>query len=289
MVGRCGYFLFMCLVYLFWLLPFFVLYRVSDALYLLIYYIVRYRRSVVRTNLVYAFPDKSLTDITVIEKRFYRHLCDLMVEALKGFTLAQDKLIKRWRVVNPELLDAYAENKQQVVVVGAHYSNWEWGCVMSQQLKMPGLTFYKPLHARKMNDFVLRARSRHHVELVPSKKIMRALLRNRGRVCSFSLVADQCPRGEQRRYRSVFLNRETDFIAGPEQIAKSLEAPLVYAAIQRIKRGYYELSFRLISERVGADDPDGDVTKRAACALEQQILDDPSQWLWSHRRWPLKY
>lgn len=270
-------------VNLFRLIPFPLLYRLSDGLFYILYYVARVRRSVVRQNLQYAFPHHPPKKIIAIEKKAYRNFCDIILETIKGYTLSPNAMKKRYAIKIPDVSEAYYAEKRSVIAFAGHYANWEWGISIQQHVKHKAYYVYKQLHNRVVDAYIRKRREAYGATLVHKGEMARTLLKNRRRPSLYVLVADQRPSGDQETRNITFFGRTTPCFAGPELMAKTFNYPVVYCKIQRIKRGYYQTEAIMISENP-RDTADGEITQKTMALLEAQILEAPEQWMWMHRR-----
>jgi len=267
--------------------PFFMLYILSDLARLVICNLLKYRYKVIESNLKRAFPNKPQSDINQIIRLNYRNLADNLTESLKTFTLSKKAIVKRHKILNPELLDQYLNNNQSVIGVTAHYNNWEWGSVSAGiQTPYRYIAFYKPIKNKIINKAILKSRSRCGTQLVSIYKTSKTFEKNKNNPCVYLMAADQSPSGKQLKhaYWLDFLGIKTAFLHGVEKHAKANNLPIVYIDIQRVKRGYYTVELSKL-----CDDPavleDGEITKRYVKKLEEIIVAKPENWLWSHKRW----
>jgi KDO2-lipid IV(A) lauroyltransferase len=270
------------------LLPLKVLYILSDIFYYLNYYILRYRKKTVFTNLRSSFPEKSGEEIEKIAKKFYRHLGDLFVESLKILHLPDRELQRRIRLKNPEILESLYSRHTLVLVAMGHYNNWEWISMMTR----PGfkiISIYKPLHNQNIDRFMLKLRTKRGSVLVPTTQTLRFLSSwnepvNRAFFC---FIADQSPLKKDFHYWTKFLNQSTPIFVGIEKIAVKMNLPVCYFSLQKIKRGYYELEIIPTTETPANTKP-FEITETHVRLLEKDIRRHPEYWLWSHRRWKRK-
>lgn len=270
------------------ILPFVLLYGFSSVMGFLISRIFRYRRTVVMDNISQSsIPKMDTIDLNRLVNSMYQNMTDVLIEGIKGFTLPTKTLLKRHKVINPEILDPYFENNQSVIGVLGHYNNWEWGSLSAaKQLKHNIIAFYKPLKNKKIDRFAIKTRAKYGTTLAAINQTARVFYQNADHKTLFLLVADQSPSNIKRSYWLNFLGRDTAFIHGPELYAKKFNLPVFFIDIQRIKRGYYEVEFTLITDNP-LDLKNGEITRRYAKKLEEQILKHPENWLWTHRRWKL--
>ena len=281
-------FLVKLLVRLYKYYPFRMVYLCSDFLFIYIYYIIRYRRSVVLANLKNSFPHKSNEKIASISQAYYHYLCDLLVEGIKGLTLTKTSLQKRFVYKNPEIFDQYFENNQSVILLGSHYGNWEWGSLtfpLVVRHKVVGI--YKPIKNIAIEKYLNSLRKKWGLHLTSMRNTGRAVIENKNQPTIFVLIADQTPSDKKNAHWVDFLNQDTPFLQGADKLARHTGYPVFYFKIKKIKRGYYEVWFEKISL-----DPkqlkEGEVTQLFASRLEKMIENAPPYWLWSHRRWKRK-
>ncbi len=276
------------LLYLISLLPFWLLYMLSDCFYVLLYYIIKYRRQVVYENLLRAFPEKTEDERRVIEKQYFRHLGDLVVENVKMLTISKKDVLKRVLVPNPELItDIFAGGKSVIGALG-HYGNWELnGLRFSLLFKERRIIVYKPLSDKYFDKAFINMRARFGVTLVAMKNTMRTLVKYRNERTVTVMVGDQTPSRSEISYFTEFLNQPTAVFLGVEKLAKLTDSAVVFCDIKRLKRGYYQCTFvPLFTEpKLTAE---YEITNAHVQYLEQVIRQEPQYWLWSHRRWKFK-
>jgi KDO2-lipid IV(A) lauroyltransferase len=270
-------------------LPMPMLHLKSRGFYYLVYYILGYRKKVVLENLRNSFPDKSDKEITAICKGFYKHFCDVIFETIKAFTISRSELDKRcyFTEESKKIFKEYSDAKQTVVVVIGHCSNWEW-IPLSYQINFEQklLGVYHPLSNKVFDEVILKMRSKFGGKIISMKEFYPFLIRNRNTNFSLGLNADQSPPPESA-YWTKFLNQDTAVFNGPSKIAKKFNYPMVYGNAIRVKRGVYEVEFKLVCENPQAFTED-QLTEMHLKCLETNILQQPESWLWSHRRWKHK-
>lgn len=269
-------------------LPFGVLYLISDFLYLVLYKIIGYRTKVVRSNLENSFPDKTSAEIRKLEAKFYSHLCDLVVESLKAFSISLDEAKERMKDRNIEVVNQYYKQGRQVVLVGGHYGNWElFAITIGATTEHKALALYTPLKNEFINEKITKSRSKYGLGMLSIKEIKSKLTEINSDLYAIIFGADQSPRKTQRAYWMKFLNQETGIQFGTEKFAKEFNAVVIFANIYKVKRGYYELQYDLITEQPNEEDF-GYISKTHTQMLEQVIQEQPEFWLWSHKRWKHK-
>lgn len=271
------------------LLPFWVLYRLSDCGFVLMYYIVRYRRGVVRQNLRSSFPDWSDSQLRTTERGFYRWFCDYFIEAVKLLSISDRQLRRRFKIEGiDEVERRFAQGRDCGAILG-HYCNWEWlSCVgiALPQDRVMGL-IYHPLRSRVFDRLFRDLRSSQPTSMcVPKAEILRRLvtLRKEGRRSLFGYIADQGPKWQNIHLWLDFLGHETPVFTGAERIMRRMDNAVFYVSMSRPRRGYYTCRFRLLSEHPGEEDEFA-VTRRFFEWLEDDIRREPRYYLWSHNRW----
>lgn len=279
------------LVYLVGMLPFGLLYLLSDINAFLLYHIIRYRRKVVRANLVNSFPDKDLSEIKKIEKRNYRNLCDLFAETCKLLVMKPEKLQKHVTFVNPELMEDLYDKGKSVFTVLPHSGNWEWyGKLMHTVSRHKASAIYKRVENEVFERLMKEIRESYGIEhehMIESRVAFRELLKRRDMLNSILIIADQSPRGVESDYWNTFLNQETCWFTGTEKMARKLDYSVVFVAMKRVKRGYYEVQFRMICEDAN-NTPENYIMEQYSQETERFVNENPDNWLWTHRRWKHK-
>jgi KDO2-lipid IV(A) lauroyltransferase len=269
------------------LLPYPILYFLSDITYLIIYKVIGYRKEVVFTNLKNSFPDKEKQELKKIMNDFYRHLCDVIMESLKGFTISEKQLRKRLIIKNPEFSNHFANKGQSIIFVGGHYNNWE---ICAQAFAMYSdhkcIGIYKPLSNPFLNDKIYTSRSKYGMSLV-SMKQTKKYFNNDEKAKAIVFGSDQNPSNPKRAHWVQFLNQDTAVLFGVEKYAKEYDWPVIYVSISKAKRGHYEVEYSLITDKPSKQ-PYGEITEDFTKRLEQDIINQPQYWLWSHKRWKHK-
>lgn len=269
-------------------LPISILHSLSDFLSYVIYRIVGYRKTVVLDNMRRSFPEKNETEIDALARQFYRHFCDVLVESVRLFTISERELMERVEVRNPELLQPYYQEGREVIIITAHRGNWEW-CVTALNQKIPhqAVSVYKKLSNELLEEELHRAREKFGTQMVRKKDFIHVIREVAPMTRAFVLAADQSPYGKQKVYWTSFLNQETPVMRGAEVYAKRYNCVVVMLDVERVKRGYYEISLQLVTETPQAM-ATNELTERYTHLLEQAIKKSPHNWLWSHRRWKRK-
>ncbi len=270
-------------------LPFTVLYWFSDFLYIICYHIIGYRKDVVRNNIKNSFPELSESDIITIEKKFYHHFTDFLVESAKSFTISKQEIIKRCSIVNPELPNTYYENGQSLMILCGHYNNWEYYAVgLQQQMKHKTLAAYHPLKNKFFDKALKKSRQRFGIKMLSMREIPRYFAeQNNSKPTMTIMVNDQSPLEPKKAYWNTFLNQDTGWMRGTEKIASKYNQSVLFGCIRKVKRGFYEVTFYPITDEPNKVN-DGYILDKHTQYLEMVISEHPEFWLWSHKRWKHK-
>ena len=285
---RVFYYVLFGLWYILSLLPMRVLYVVSDGLFYLIYYVVKYRRPLVRKNLSDSFPEKSGQEIIRIEKGFYSWFCDYIVETIKLFSMSERQIKRRMRFVGMEKVSEYVKQGRSCSLYLGHYCNWEW--VTSIPLSMDGDVLcgqiYHVLENPMFDKLFYRLRGRMGAVSIPMAETLRYIVRyrNEGKPVMIGFIADQTPFWNNIHYWTDFLNHDTPVLTGTERITRKADFVAFYLDLRRERRGYYVGEFKLLSD-APKELPEYELTERYWRALEATIRRQPHLWLWTHNRW----
>ncbi len=266
-------------------LPLPLIYRISDVLCFIIYRGVGYRKKVVRNNLNRSFPEKSIAEIIDIEKSFYLHLSDLIMESVKQFSIRRKEILRSCKVVNPELLIELGKKHKRIIVAAGHYGNWELTSValgMHPDFTVQGV--YTPLKNKYMDRKLLTSRERYGMRMLSRHDIKTFAEQEPAGPEVILFATDQTPSNVRRCYWMNFLGQETPIFFGTEKFAGEKGWPVVFGRIAKPRRGYYELSFELLDENPQSA-PYGEITQKHTLALEEEIREIPAFWLWTHKRW----
>jgi len=265
-------------------LPFWILYRISDGLFLIIYYLIGYRKKVVTTNLEKSFPEKTKAEIKKIRRNYYRYFCDLIVETLKTLTISPEGLRKRVAFEDTSLFEVYYADNQSVIVVMGHLGNWELaGARFALEPIHQLYVIYHPLKNAHFENLIVKARTRLGNGLYPMKIAFRGMVGNRKNTTATAFIADQTP-SPQNAHWMEFLNQDTPVFIGTEKLAKKLKYPIIYISVKRPKRGFYTIKGELLFAHP-EQTIDGEISEVHTRCLEKDIREQPEIWLWSHRRW----
>ncbi len=269
------------------LLPLGILYGISSFFYFIIYKIFKYRRKVVWNNLKNSFPGKSDQELQAIEKSFYKYLCDLIIETVKGYSMSRAQVKSRVVFKETQIYDELYNQKKSGIVVLGHQGNWEWVCKAAPLWVKNRLAIvYKPLSDKKFESFMMKTRSEFGAIQVPMSGVAKFILTQKEPFLLI-LLADQTPSDAKSSHWVRFLEQETAILPGPSKLSKKYNLPIIYHGIRKIKRGYYECTPKLIVEETNSLS-ELEITDIHVHELEQEIRLQPETWLWSHRRWKLK-
>ena len=273
-------------------MPWWVLYLHADVFYFIVYYLVGYRKRIVRQNLIECFPGKSDQERHVIEKKFYRHFADSFVETIKLLHVSDDEMRERMVFHNAEFIDETFDNGQSLVLYAAHYGNWEWITSVTLWFDSVGHNdavqgqVYHPLENEWFDRFFLRMRQRFNTVCISWKSILREMItrERNGTHLGIGFIADQHPLPNDQEHVLDFLHHPTAFLTGAEAIGRKLHCRAAYFDVRKVSRGHYECTLVPLSNDI-ANEPRGSITTRYARLLEQRIEQEPEWWLWTHKRW----
>jgi len=288
-MAAVGYYIFYSITWVITLLPLRVLYLFSDLIFPFAYYFPGYRKKVVEENLRNSFPEKTEKERKVIEMKFYRHFCDLIVEILKLVHMDNRQLAERIPLTNPEVLDRLYNEGRDVAVIYSHFGNWEWTRIFPTYTRLWNVPVYKPLQNKYFDSFMLSLRNKNSCDPTPMSHIIRKILKNKqeSRPSLYGLISDQTPARAEIRFRTDFLNQDTPVFLGAEKIAAKYDMAVVFMNIQKLRRGYYSMTTELLFEHT-AGLPEHFITETHVKRLEEIIREKPEYWLWTHRRWKYK-
>ncbi len=278
------YYIVFGILYFISLLPLPVLYFLSWILYVLTYHVAGYRKEIVFKNLSIAFPEKTEEQRKIIGKQFYRNFWDNWIEALKLLSIPERSIRSRITADLEVLEKVYASGRSCHILLG-HQFNWEWGnAIVTLQGSYTLLAAYSPLSNKIFDKLFLYLRSRFGAVLLPFNDMRRAMLPFRNKQFALALMADQSPPLPAKSYWLNFFNTPTAFLKGPEKGARLGKMPVVFVSLSKPRRGYYHLSTSLLTDNAG-ELKEGELTQKYVAALEDNIRQNPSLYLWSHNRW----
>lgn len=282
------YYLLYGLLYIFSLLPFPILYFISDGIYGLLYYIIGYRKQVVRANLQIAFPEKSVKERLRIEKDYYHNLVDSFIEIIKMLSISEKEFDRR-NTGDFTQLNQLAKMGKIIQCHSGHQFNWEWGSwIFSKKLNLPWVVVYMPIENKAIDKIFYKLRSRFGTVLVSAKNYRKDMLAVSRVPHIVALVADQKPGDPAFAHWLNFFNKPTPFISGPDKGAVKKNTGVGFVNFRKVKRGHYNYEIEIISE--GAREFEiHELTRRYRSFLEKCIRAQPANYLWSHKRWKFDY
>ena len=271
------------------LLPFKVMYLLSDLFYLILYYIIGYRKKVVRKNLKLAYPDKTEEERLDLEKKSYRHFVDIFFEMAKTFTVSKKELLKRYKFSNTELIDRLHKDGRSVIMMSSHYGNWEWVVGMPLSAKIDCYTSYTKIQNKNFEDLIKNSRSKFGMICLKSTEIIKGIVKNvkEQKQGLYLLVSDQSPQIQKNQYWTDFLNVKVPIFTGAEMISKKFDFAVVNMNTTKVKRGYYESEFELITDSP-KELTKNEITNAYLRITEEHIYKQPNFYLWSHKRFKHK-
>ncbi|MCM1452258.1 MAG: lysophospholipid acyltransferase family protein [Clostridium sp.] len=279
-------------------MPFWALYALSDVMFALAYYLVRYRRKVVNKNLRESFPEKSEKELRTIAHKFYRNFTDYLVETIKLLHISDEEMMRRMQFEGMETVDRLLGEGRSIAAYFSHCFNWEWAPSITLWSALPnyaltgeGTAFcqvYRPLRDEWFDALMLRVRGRFNPISLPKQRTLRELLtlRRDGIPSITGFMSDQKPSHGDPTYVTTFLHHPTAMITGTETVARRLGMAAVYWDMHKVSRGHYKITIRLIAENVADTEPMA-VTDEYTRLLQANIEREPALWLWSHKRWKI--
>ena len=268
------------------ILPFRLLYAVSDMLFVVLYYVVGYRKKTVEENLKLVFPEKSEAERKRITKQFFRHLCDMILEAIKSMNISVEDMKARFKFTNIEVIQDYEKRQKSIALMCAHYGSWEWIFILQAYTSHLTFAIYKKLNNIYFDKLIRKIRARYDSYLITTKDSIDILTDNKkkGLITINGFAADQSPKKEKAYHWNTFMGIEVPVHTGAEMLSKKLDMPVVFFSVKRIKRGFYETTFQTLAEHPN-DFKDYEITDQFLKLVEQQIHDEPQYYLWTHKRW----
>lgn len=281
-----AYILIYPILWLISILPFRILYLVSDGFYILLYYIIGYRKKVVTNNLNLVFPDKTEKEILLIRKKFYKHVCDMFLEMAKTMTISKKELKNRFKLLNPDAFKSLEALDKSIILMYGHYASWEWSIQLQNDISFKGLGVYKRLANKYFDKLVRNIRSKYNTELISTKETISTITENqqKGIKSITAFISDQSPRLTKDVYWSRFMGIETPCFTGAERLAKNLDLSIAYLKINKVKRGYYEAEIITLAENAN-DYENYKLTEMFLSEVEKQIHEAPEYYFWTHKRW----
>ncbi|MDO5608003.1 MAG: lysophospholipid acyltransferase family protein [Capnocytophaga sp.] len=272
------------IIWLISVLPFRLLYIFSDFVYFWLYTVFKYRVKVVRKNLNLAFPEKSDTEKKRIERKFYSHMCDMFLEMAKSYGMNENDMRQRMVFTNIDIFEKYETQNRNISILCGHYASYEWMLSLGYFLKRKSYALYTPLSNPYFDRLVQKIRMKHKGLLLSRYVAASEMKRHRdeGILTTYGFAADQSP-SSNRSYRRSFLGIRVPVFTGAERLGKQTNTVMIFANVQKVKRGYYETTFEVLSENPQSI-PDFQITDMFFERLEQIIRAKPEYYLWTHNR-----
>jgi len=249
--------------------------------------VIPYRRHVVEGNLTKSFPEWDAATRERVIRDYYRGFADVFVEVMHSLRLSSAELARRVTLKNSEAVREEFARGKPVIVLAAHQCNWEWLLLGLSQLGVPVDAAYKPLLDSWAEAQMRKLRAVFGARMIPATELLGDIIRQRGVPRTIAILADEEPKAPERKHWVKFLNRDSAFFIGPEEIARTTRCAAFFASLKRVARGHYEVEFMRIAA-AGEQLPSGEFTTRYARLVEEQIRAAPADWPWSHKRWKLK-
>lgn len=273
------------IIWLFSKLPMRILYVISDILFILIYYVFKYRKAVVLGNLTLAFPEKTLEEKELISKKFFKHFADLFMETLKAISISKKEILKRYQYKNPELVKNFLNDGRSIAFTRAHQANWEWSSNIPLILKCNAKGAYTSIGNSYFDKVVKDSRERFGFTCYESSKTVKAIYTDfKEQVQSiYLLIGDQSPQLCHTYYWKEFFGVKVPFHIGTESLAKKFNLVVINCATKKIKRGYYETEFQLITD-TPKEHKNYTIIDKYITLTEEIVKKQPECYLWSHKR-----
>ncbi len=266
-------------------MPHRLFYTFSDIAFFFVYHVFGYRRKVVQDNLNLVFPNKDKKEIAQIEKAFYKHLCDTFLEMVKSMNLSKKEVLKKYAVVNPELLRTI-EKERSIIILCAHYANWEWNVSINNYVKSKGYAVYQQINNTYFDAFVRKVRAKWNTTLITQQQTAKTVIQNhRNQIrATYGMVSDQSPQAHRAQYWTDFMGITVPIFNGGETLARKTGLAVVFLKVSKVKRGHYRAEFIPITLN-GKETEQNEITNAFLRLTEAQIKEKPEYYLWTHKRW----
>ena len=271
------------------MLPFRLLYLFSDFVYLIVYYLIGYRKKTVRENLALALPNLSEKERLAIEKKSFRHLCDMFLEMIKTMTISNKEISKRFVFTNMEVYKNLEAQEKSIAMMLAHYASYEWVISMNAYVNFSAFAIYKKIANPYFDKLVRNIRSRFKANLITTKETIPVIIKNNQNkeLSIYGFASDQSPRISSAYHWQKFMGVEVPVHTGAEMLSKKYDMNVIFLKVKKVKRGYYQASFEVLSDNA-KEVPNYEITDQFLKLVEQQILEAPEYYLWTHKRWKHK-
>ena len=267
-------------------LPFRVLYMLSDLLFFILYRFIGYRKKVVRANLQLVFPNWDISEIKRTEKAFYAHMCDMFLEMIKTMGIRNEAIVQRFTFTNLDVIRRFEDQGKSIMVIFPHYASWEWALALNAHVQSKGYGTYQPINNRYFDQMVRDIRAKFGLTLITTRETRSTVAQNteEGILSSYGIISDQSPMLSKTKYWGKFMGIEVPMHVGAEEMCKKHDLPAVYLKVKKVKRGFYQGSFIVLSDDPTSV-PDYEITDAFFRETEKSILEEPEYYFWTHRRW----
>lgn len=267
------------------ILPYRLFYFLSDCFFFLVYHLVGYRKKVVYDNLKLVFPKKTEDEILRIRKDFFKHMCDMFMEMVKTMSLSKSDVKERYQVTNIEVLQELEKTKS-ILIVCAHYANWEWNVSINNYVQSKGYAVYQKIGNVYFDRWIKKVRARWNTSLITQNETVKTVVRDKqkGIIGTFGMVSDQSPQVHRTQYWTEFMGVKVPVFNGAEIMARKMDLAVVFLKVSKVKRGYYQAEFIPITS-AGSQTDKNEITDQFLRLTEQQIRERPEHYLWTHKRW----
>ncbi|MEM9000841.1 MAG: lysophospholipid acyltransferase family protein [Bacteroidota bacterium] len=277
-------------------LPFRALYALSNVVYLLVYHVIGYRKKVVGDNLGLVFSNKAPDEIIDIQKRFYRHMCDMFLEMIKTMGITHAQLQERFVFTNVEVLHQLEAKGHSVMLLFPHYASWEWVIALDAHISSKGYAIYQPIGNRYFDKLVRDIREKFGTTLITTKQTKAVVMKNKAekKLSMYGILSDQSPMVKKAQHWTPFMGITVPVHTGAETLCKKLDLPAVYLKVEKTDRGHYQGTFKLLAEHP-KEVSNYKLTEAFLKEVEQSIAEVPELYFWTHKRWkhrhkiPTKY
>jgi len=285
-MGAIAYYFVYSFLWCISILPFPILYFLSDCVYFLLYRVIGYRVKTVRHNLKITLPHLSDKERLKIEKNFYHQLCDMFLEMAKTLTISEEEMKKRYVFTNIEIVKEFEKKNKSIILMTPHYASWEWVIILGKFIDFKGFGIYKKLSNPRFDKLVRDMRSKFDAELISTKDTVKTIKENQNKNLHgiYLFLSDQTPSLRKGLHWEYFLGHEVPVHMGAENLARELDMNVLYLKVSKVKRGFYEAKFIPITDNI-SDEKEYEITKRFLKLSEQQILEKPDYYFWTHKRW----
>ncbi|PWL38809.1 lipid A biosynthesis acyltransferase [Flagellimonas aquimarina] len=270
-------------------LPFRILYLISDVVYQLLYHLIGYRKKVVRNNLKLVFPEKSDEERQLIEKKFYKHLCDIFLEMAKTLGISTKQMNKRYVFTNVEVLKKLESEGKNTMIMMPHYASWEWVFSLNSQLNSKAYAIYQAIQNKYFDKLVRDIRSKYGTTLIrtnESRKIIKDAKAS-GDLITVGIISDQSPMLNRTRHWAKFMNITVPIHVGGEELCKVHDIIPIYLKVKKLKRGHYQGTFKVLAEK--PTEVEGyKISEAFLKEVEKSVYEAPEYYFWTHKRWKHK-